>query len=116
MRSWMFEVAHEVDSTPARIAINWLYSQPGVTARIIGARTVDQLDNNLAALEVSLSSDQLSRLAVPPPHSEIQSCQSTVKWLDPIHWERRPANHIERPSLPGNWPARDGPTPRPVAR
>ncbi len=59
----LFEVAREANSTPARIALNWLHRQPGATAPIIGARTIEQLEDNLAALDVELTSDQLSRLS-----------------------------------------------------
>ena len=59
----LFEVAREANSTPARVALNWLHRQSGVTAPIIGARTIEQLDDNLAALDVELTLDQLSRLS-----------------------------------------------------
>jgi diketogulonate reductase-like aldo/keto reductase len=35
--------------------MSWVQSQPGVTSTIIGARTVDQLDQNRGALDVALS-------------------------------------------------------------
>jgi diketogulonate reductase-like aldo/keto reductase len=44
------------------VAVNWVCRQPGVTSTIIGARTLDQLDDNLAALDVNLSAAQLRRL------------------------------------------------------
>jgi aryl-alcohol dehydrogenase-like predicted oxidoreductase len=59
----LFEVARQANSTPARVALNWLLRQPGVTAPIIGARTIEQLDDNVAALDVELTLDQLSRLS-----------------------------------------------------
>jgi diketogulonate reductase-like aldo/keto reductase len=59
----LFEVAREANSTPARVALNWLHRQPGVTAPIIGVRTIEQLDDNLAALDLELTLDQLSRLS-----------------------------------------------------
>jgi aryl-alcohol dehydrogenase-like predicted oxidoreductase len=36
--------------TPAQIAINWVVNQKGVTAAIVGSKTVKQLDDNLGAL------------------------------------------------------------------
>jgi myo-inositol catabolism protein IolS len=36
--------------TPAQIAINWVVSQKGITAAIVGSKTVKQLDDNLGAL------------------------------------------------------------------
>ena len=55
-------VAEEVGATPAQVAIAWLAAKPTVTAPIIGARTVEQLEENIAAADVSLSPDQLARL------------------------------------------------------
>ena len=55
-------VAKELDSTPARIAIAWVQGRPGVTSTIIGARTMQQLDQNLGALDVKLSPAQVARL------------------------------------------------------
>lgn len=40
-------VAQELDTRPARIALAWVQAQPGVTSTIIGARTLDQLQDNL---------------------------------------------------------------------
>ena len=47
---------------PADVALAWLLSRPGVTAPIIGPRTLDQLDRNLGALEVKLDEPTLNRL------------------------------------------------------
>jgi aryl-alcohol dehydrogenase-like predicted oxidoreductase len=58
----LVEIAAEAGSTPARVAVNWVCRQPGVTSTIIGARTLDQLDDNLAALDVNLTDAQLRRL------------------------------------------------------
>ena len=48
-------VADETGSTPARVAIAWVQSRPGVASTIIGARTLEQLEDNLAAQGVKLS-------------------------------------------------------------
>ena len=55
-------VADEVGATPARTALAWLCHRDGVTAPIVGARTVEQLEENLAAAAVDLSGDQVTRL------------------------------------------------------
>jgi aryl-alcohol dehydrogenase-like predicted oxidoreductase len=64
-------VADEVGATPAQTALAWLLARDGVTAPIVGARTVDQLHENLAAASVELSPDQRERLtdAVPGPYA-----------------------------------------------
>jgi aryl-alcohol dehydrogenase-like predicted oxidoreductase len=56
------EVAAEVGHTPAQVALAWTLQNPGVTAPVIGARTLDQLVGNLGALEVDFTADQLARL------------------------------------------------------
>jgi len=47
----------------AQIALAWLLHQPVVTSVIIGAKRQDQLDDNLAAVDVQLSGDELKTLA-----------------------------------------------------
>jgi aryl-alcohol dehydrogenase-like predicted oxidoreductase len=52
----------ELGSHPADVGIAWLLEQPGVTAPIIGPRTLDQLESNVRALAVTLDDAALSRL------------------------------------------------------
>jgi NDP-hexose 2,3-enoyl reductase len=52
----------EIGSHPADVGLAWLLAQPGVTAPIIGPRTLEQLDSNLGALAVSLDEAVLGRL------------------------------------------------------
>jgi aryl-alcohol dehydrogenase-like predicted oxidoreductase len=56
------EVAAELGRTPAQVGLAWTLQNPGVTAPIIGARTVAQLEDNLGALEVGFTAAQLARL------------------------------------------------------
>ncbi|MGH2849531.1 MAG: aldo/keto reductase [Solirubrobacteraceae bacterium] len=55
-------LAAEIAATPAQVALGWLRSRPGVVIPIIGARSAQQLQENLAAAEVSLDAAQLARL------------------------------------------------------
>ena len=55
-------VADEVDATPAQVALAWLQHREGVTAPIVGARTVEQLEENLASAQIDLSDEQVDRL------------------------------------------------------
>ncbi|PSP83709.1 aryl-alcohol dehydrogenase [Halobacteriales archaeon QS_6_64_34] len=56
-------VADELDATPPQVALRWLIEQPDITCvPIVGARTVDQLDENVAATDISLSDDQFNRI------------------------------------------------------
>ena len=56
-------VAAEQARPMAQVALAWVIAQPGVTATIVGASKVPQLEDNLAALEVALTPDQLQRLS-----------------------------------------------------
>ncbi len=58
----MREIAKVHRVSVARIAIAWLLHQPFVTSVIVGARNVEQLDDNLAATEISLAAAELSEL------------------------------------------------------
>ncbi len=77
----LFVVANETGKTPAQVAINWLLQKPGVTAPIIGARTLEQLENNLGASGWALSSDQMATLEtaslpdLPYPYDFIRDAQ-----------------------------------------
>ncbi len=55
-------VARNLGTTPARVALAWLQSRPGVTSTIIGARTIEQLEDNIGALEVVLPAEHLAAL------------------------------------------------------
>ncbi len=56
------DVARAHGATPAQVALAWLLAQPTVAAPIIGANTVDQLQDSLGALALRLSSEELQRL------------------------------------------------------
>lgn len=58
----MAPIAEAKGVSVARIALAWLLHQPAVTSVIVGAKRVDQLDDNLAAVDVSLSADELRAL------------------------------------------------------
>jgi aryl-alcohol dehydrogenase-like predicted oxidoreductase len=56
-------VADEVDASPAQVALRWLMDYPDATVvPIVGARTEDQLDENVGAADVRLSDDQWERI------------------------------------------------------
>jgi aryl-alcohol dehydrogenase-like predicted oxidoreductase len=66
-RSWAIdaavrEVAMDVGSSPAEVALAWVLAQRTVASVIIGARTMGQLESNLAATDVSLGAEHLARL------------------------------------------------------
>ena len=55
---------------PAALAVVWVLSHPAVTAPIIGARTVAQLETLLGALDIDMTPEwrnEISELSVEPP-------------------------------------------------
>ena len=55
-------VAKRRETTHAAVALAWLLAKPETTSIIVGARTVDQLDTNLKALDVKLTRDDVDEL------------------------------------------------------
>jgi diketogulonate reductase-like aldo/keto reductase len=58
----LVEIAEGHGVSPARVAIAWLLARPGVTTVICGARSDEQLADNLAAVELTLSPEEMNRL------------------------------------------------------
>ncbi len=67
-------IGEETGHAPAQVALNWLLQRDGVTAPIIGARNMEQLDANLGAAGWSLNAGQVAALdeasarPLPYPH------------------------------------------------
>jgi aryl-alcohol dehydrogenase-like predicted oxidoreductase len=58
----LIEIASEYGVSAAQIALAWLLRRPGVTSVIVGARTDEQLADNLAAANLELAPDDAARL------------------------------------------------------
>lgn len=58
----MREIGDAHGVSVARVALAWLLAKPHVMSVIIGAKTTEQLDDNLAAIDLTLSADELTRL------------------------------------------------------
>jgi aryl-alcohol dehydrogenase-like predicted oxidoreductase len=56
------KVARDLDVTPSQVALAWTLRDRRVTAPIIGARTLDQLEDNLGALDLALPEAALAEL------------------------------------------------------
>jgi aryl-alcohol dehydrogenase-like predicted oxidoreductase len=56
-------VAEDVEATPAQVALAWLLHHEQVVAPITGARTPEQLRENLAAADITLTVEQFERIA-----------------------------------------------------
>jgi len=55
-------IAQKQQATVAQIALAWLLHQPTVTSIIIGAKKTEQLTDNLKAIDILLTADELARL------------------------------------------------------
>ena len=55
-------IASERDATMAEVALAWLYSREAITCPIIGASSVSQLENNVAAIKLELTLDEIETL------------------------------------------------------
>jgi aryl-alcohol dehydrogenase-like predicted oxidoreductase len=81
-RTWkivdaLMGIAEGRGKIPSQVALNWLLRQPGVTAPIFGARTLEQLEQNLGSVGWTLTPDEEARLSaasdipLPSPYSFI---------------------------------------------
>jgi aryl-alcohol dehydrogenase-like predicted oxidoreductase len=70
----LVEVAAGHSASPAQVALAWLLGRPAVTSLIIGARTDEQLRDNLSAASLELSADERAAIGkvsapeLPYPH------------------------------------------------
>jgi aryl-alcohol dehydrogenase-like predicted oxidoreductase len=99
-RTWkildvMAPIAKARGCSPARLSLAWLLARPVVTSVIIGAKRLDQLQDNLAAVEVKLNQDELAQLdevsALPPEYPGWVLPLQGADRLGPVdRWERLP--------------------------
>lgn len=72
----------------ARIALAWLLAKPVVTSVIVGAKRVDQLADNLAAIDITLSADEIARLdavsELPPEYPGWMLATQGADRLSPV--------------------------------
>jgi aryl-alcohol dehydrogenase-like predicted oxidoreductase len=74
-------LAGEAGIHPIHMAIAWLHRQPVVTATVVGPRTVEQLADYLAAIEVELTGDVLAEIdRIVPPGSAFADFHDTSLW------------------------------------
>lgn len=61
-------IAKAKGATLSQLALAWVLGRPGVTSPIIGPRTMDQLEDNLKAVEIAITDDDRSKIdeLVPP--------------------------------------------------
>jgi aryl-alcohol dehydrogenase-like predicted oxidoreductase len=97
-RAWkildvMAPIAKAHGCSPARLSIAWLLAKPVLTSVIIGAKRLDQLQDNLAAAELILTQDELRQLdevsVLPPEYPGWVLPFQGADRLEPVNrWER----------------------------
>lgn len=101
-------IAKELDTTPSRVALAWVQGRAGVASSIIGARTIEQLKDNLGCLEVSLRAedlkalDEVSKPVLSFPHEFLKGSNNvsqggtTINGVTSEAWGLAPKNDAER--------------------
>ncbi|MFC0634237.1 aldo/keto reductase [Brevundimonas balnearis] len=73
------EVAVEIGASPSQVALAWTLRHPAVVSPVMGARTLEQAKDNLGALQLSLSDDQLERLRAASAPAPIFPARFTAR-------------------------------------
>jgi aryl-alcohol dehydrogenase-like predicted oxidoreductase len=93
-RAWaciaaMREIGDAHGTSVARVALAWLLAKPAVMSIIIGAKSVTQLEDNLAAVKLTLSAEEIAKLdavsALPPEYPGwMVAFQGGSRWPKPF--------------------------------
>lgn len=76
------KIAREQDITPAQLAVLWVKEQPGITAPIIGPRTVEQLKHLLSTMEMNLDESVRQKCdELVPPGSAVANFHNSAPWM-----------------------------------
>jgi aryl-alcohol dehydrogenase-like predicted oxidoreductase len=90
-------IAKAHNCSAARVSLAWLLAKPVVTSIIIGAKRVDQLNDNIAAVDLKLTPDELKQLdevsILPPEYPG---------WMLPFQGANRLDPNIARPAPPSD--------------
>lgn len=68
-------IAVERETFPACVALAWVLSRPGVSSTLIGARTMQQFEQNMGAIDLHLTADDINKLDTvsTPPESPLNN-------------------------------------------
>ena len=76
------KIATEVGISGAQLAMLWCKDQPGITAPMIGARTLEHLEHLLPVLDMNLDDDTRAACdALVPPGSAVANFHNTAYWM-----------------------------------
>lgn len=74
--------AEEKGCTAAQLAVAWVLHQPGITAAILGPRTLEQFESLLPGAEDTLTEDDLGFCdALVPPGTSVANFFNTSRWM-----------------------------------
>ena len=81
----MAEIGKKHNVSVASVALNWVVRQPGMTSTIIGAKNLQQLNDNISAVDLQLTAEELQRLteasALSPEYPGwMVARQATGRW------------------------------------
>jgi len=90
-KDWIYEVAGDFTAfarergyDPAALAVSWVGSHPAVTAPIIGARNLEQLEGSLKSLDVNITPELRAEISALSPEPPIATDRAEEKSLEPI--------------------------------
>ncbi|ADQ15996.1 aldo/keto reductase [Leadbetterella byssophila DSM 17132] len=63
----MKEIGQQYDATVAQVALAWVRQQPGITSTIIGAKSINQLKDNIQSVTINLSAEDLKKIDAISP-------------------------------------------------
>lgn len=76
------ELARSVGKTPGQLALLWCKDQPGITAPVVGPRTMEQLTELLPVLDMALSEGERQACdAINPPGTALVDFHNTAGWM-----------------------------------
>jgi aryl-alcohol dehydrogenase-like predicted oxidoreductase len=90
-------VAAEIDRPVGQVALAWVLARPGITSTLVGARTVGQLDSNVAAATIRIDAERMQRLnaaSAPTPGFSASLGQPHIRRMlfggnDVVGWNER---------------------------
>lgn len=80
----MRRVATAHDASVAQVALAWLLAKPGVSTVLLGASKLTQLEDNLRAMELMLSPEEMRQLDEASPHTDYYPQWFNERLRDPI--------------------------------
>jgi aryl-alcohol dehydrogenase-like predicted oxidoreductase len=76
------DLARRFGRTPGQLALLWCKDQPGITAPIVGPRTIEQLDELLPVTGLTLSNEERAACdRINPPGSVVVNFHNTAPWM-----------------------------------